>query len=140
MDLGKCPGQQWAGSQLMAGDFLLLCLPTWDSLEILKLFFVFLNLHLVPLGHDPVDFHEGFVLSLRNNEEDVNYSGQADSTEDEEAVGPQSSLGQGKKRAWIRTTFQWCTSHDLDMLSSAIARKKAATVMCTYFMLNDLNN
>lgn len=63
-------------------------------MEILKLFFVFMNLHLVPLGHDLVDFHEGFVLRLRNNKEDVHYSGKADGTEDEEAVGPQSSLGQ----------------------------------------------
>lgn len=96
-------------------------------MEIFKLFFVTLNLHLVPLGHDPVDFHEGFVLRLRNNNEDVNYSGEADGTEDEEAVGPQSSLGATKDdRAGIRGILQLCTLHDLGMLNPAIAIKKSS--------------
>lgn len=112
-DPQKCLGQpkQWAGSQLAAGDFIF-CLPAWDNVEIFKLFFVFLNLHLVPLGHDPVDFHEGFVLRLRNNKEDVNYSGEADGTEDEEAVGPQSSLRQWKKTEQGSGQYSSCL-HDM---------------------------
>lgn len=90
--------KHWAGSQSTAEDFFLLRLPAWDSAEILKFFFLFLDLHLVPLGHDPVDFHKGFVLRLRNDKEDVNHRGQADGTEDEEAVGPQSSLGNERRQ------------------------------------------
>lgn len=75
-------------SQITAQNFWLVCLHTWNGLQIHHLFYICLNLHLVPLGHDSVDFHEGFVLCLRNNEEDVDHGGEAYTTEDEEAVGP----------------------------------------------------
>lgn len=61
-------------------------------LEITKLFFVHLDFYLVPLGHDPIDLHEGFALGLRDNDEDVNDGGQADGTEDKEAIGSKPFL------------------------------------------------
>lgn len=82
---------QLAHISLLESAFFSSCLP--KGVGISELFAV-LDLHFVPLGHDPVDFHEGFILGLRDNEEDVNHGGHADGTEDEEAVGPQPSLEQ----------------------------------------------
>lgn len=60
--------------------------------EILEFSFVGLHLYAIPLGHDLIDFHEGFVLGLGDYEEDVNDGGQADATENQEAIRPKSLL------------------------------------------------
>lgn len=48
--------------------------------EILQFVFLGLILGPVPLGHDLVDFHKGFVLGFGDDEKDVDGSGQADGT------------------------------------------------------------
>lgn len=75
-------------------SFHLLVVRHRDGGEIPEFLFVGLFLSAVPLGHDLVDLHEGFILGFGDYEIDVNDRGQADAAEDQEAVGPKPLLAR----------------------------------------------
>uniref|UniRef100_A0A2D4LUP3 Uncharacterized protein n=1 Tax=Micrurus spixii TaxID=129469 RepID=A0A2D4LUP3_9SAUR len=60
--------------------------------EILQFVFLSWIFGTVPLGHDLVDLHEGFVLGFGDNEKDVDGGSQTDGAKNEEAVGAQPLL------------------------------------------------
>lgn len=64
-----------------AGSLPVHFLAVWhrNGSEIFQFVFLGLIFGAVPLGHDLVDLHKGFVFGFRDNEKDVDRSGQADS-------------------------------------------------------------
>lgn len=66
--------------------------------EILQFVLLGLIFGTVPLGHDLVDLHEGFVLGFWDNEKDVDGGGQADGAKNEETVGTEALLEKEQQR------------------------------------------
>lgn len=61
--------------------------------NICDVFFLLWNLNFVSLGKNSIYLHKRFALGLRNHHIDVNSSEEADSSKDDETVGPNGLLG-----------------------------------------------
>lgn len=57
-------------------------------------FFLLWNINFVSLGKNSVYFHKCLALGLRDHHVDVNGREEADSSKDDETVGPNGLLGQ----------------------------------------------
>lgn len=60
--------------------------------NICDFFFLLWNLNFVSLGKNSIYLHKRFALGLRNHHIDVNSSEEADSSKDDETVGPNGLL------------------------------------------------